>query len=523
MKNIFFTILLLSSLTIMSQTPFIEPSWDLIPNNNTDKEGLMPFSIIETNDECYIVSLIHRPNDSDAKDSAIESSNLAKIVKFDNNGNMLHEIELQFNNSYYVQDVKLYVWNDTINVFSQLVTVKGDHFVLMHSYLFDDLSMSEQNEIWRKEFDDGLGWRSIMSTHPLIDENGCRTFHFEYYTPMSFDYTAIFLKLDTNFNVISEYEYDVFNDLNNAISMPNPLMYNVDSTQYYYVSFSANSPYYYFMNVLDMDFNLVEQIPLESNPAADLLGFGGYWCQNPYDGKTYAFGLVAHPNIKSEIGAFKIDVDSESVVFKRLSHTSNEIKNSILLDENLCFLPDGKIIGCAIYDVTDFLGYKQDAYYAYIPLFDTNMKKISEWYYTLGYEYNMFLYDIHATQDNGVIFLGYIRYMQDNEIFNEPYIVKFPASAFDPDNIEEAHAHGLHLAVAYPNPGGDVMNIRTGLRNAVLTVYDLQGRKIHEQEITDDVTSIDASNWQSGTYIWKLGMRNEELGMKEVESGKWVK
>ena len=23
--------------------------------------------------------------------------------------------------------------------------------------------------------------------------------------------------------------------------------------------------------------------------------------------------------------------------------------------------------------------------------------------------------------------------------------------------------------------------------------------------------------------IWKLGIRNEELGMKEVETGKWVK
>ena len=23
--------------------------------------------------------------------------------------------------------------------------------------------------------------------------------------------------------------------------------------------------------------------------------------------------------------------------------------------------------------------------------------------------------------------------------------------------------------------------------------------------------------------IWKLGMRNEELGMKEIETGKWVK
>ena len=87
-------------------------------------------------------------------------------------------------------------------------------------------------------------------------------------------------------------------------------------------------------------------------------------------------------------------------------------------------------------------------------------------------------------------------------------------------NIEEAHANNLHLAVAYPNPGGDVLNIRTGLRNATLQVYDMQGRIIHQQIITDEVTSIDASKWNSGTYIWKLTVNNEQL---TVEEGKWIK
>ena len=87
-------------------------------------------------------------------------------------------------------------------------------------------------------------------------------------------------------------------------------------------------------------------------------------------------------------------------------------------------------------------------------------------------------------------------------------------------NIEEAHAHNLHLAVAYPNPGGDVLNIRTGLRNATLQVYDMQGRIIHQQIITEEVTSVDASKWNSGTYIWKLTVNNEQL---TVEEGKWVK
>ena len=151
------------------------------------------------------------------------------------------------------------------------------------------------------------------------------------------------------------------------------------------------------------------------------------------------------------------------------------------------------------------------------------MKKISEWYYTQGEIYNQLVHTIYSTKDDDIILLGSSRFKIDEEILWEPYIVKFPASAFDTDNIEEAHAHGLHLAVAYPNPGGDVMNIRTALRNATLQVYDIQGRIVHEQEITDDVTSIDASKWTNGTYVWKLGMRNEKLGMKEVESGKWIK
>ena len=112
------------------------------------------------------------------------------------------------------------------------------------------------------------------------------------------------------------------------------------------------------------------------------------------------------------------------------------------------------------------------------------------------------------------------------DFVNDPYtyynyIKKFPPEAFL--SIEEAHANDLKVAIAYPNPGGDVMNIRTTLRDCNLTVYDMQGRIVHQQEITDDVTPIDASKWQSGTYVWKLGVRSVELGVKEVESGKWVK
>ena len=149
---------------------------------------------------------------------------------------------------------------------------------------------------------------------------------------------------------------------------------------------------------------------------------------------------------------------------------------------------------------------------------DNNFDAISTMYYTtnddnLCYEAN----SVISTKDGGLLLVGRIYNTMNAEIENV-FATKFPASAFV--SIEEAHAHNLKVAVAYPNPGGDVMNIRTSLRNCTLQVYDMQGRIIHQQIITDEVTSIDASKWNSGTYIWNLKTENGKL---KVEEGKWVK
>jgi hypothetical protein len=63
-----------------------------------------------------------------------------------------------------------------------------------------------------------------------------------------------------------------------------------------------------------------------------------------------------------------------------------------------------------------------------------------------------------------------------------------------------------------------VLNIRTGLKDARVEVYDMNGRMVYRQEITGNVTSIDAEGWPSGTYVWKVITNG-----KEVESGKWIK
>ena len=161
--------------------------------------------------------------------------------------------------------------------------------------------------------------------------------------------------------------------------------------------------------------------------------------------------------------------------------------------------------------------YKNTDSWIIIEHLDENFETISELYYTSGEdEIYTFVNSIVSTKEEDLLLVGVGNDLDKDKSWN--FVTKFPASAFV--NIEEAHANNLHLAVAYPNPGGDVLNIRTGLRNATLHVYDMQGRKIHQQEITDEVTSIDASKWTNGTYIWELGTGN---GGRILESGKWVK
>ena len=178
MKNIFFTILLSLPLVVFSQFP--QPSWDLMPSDGpTSIIEFMPIDIVETKDDCYIASLIHYLGSPfDVKYTSRNKSNIARIIKLDNNGELLQETEFQYDNNYLINNMKFSIWNDTISIFTLLNSIKGDCFVLMHAYLFDNLSVSEQKVVWRKKFGDGLEWRDVIfKLDPLIDKNGYRTFH----------------------------------------------------------------------------------------------------------------------------------------------------------------------------------------------------------------------------------------------------------------------------------------------------------------------------------------------------------
>ncbi len=127
---------------------------------------------------------------------------------------------------------------------------------------------------------------------------------------------------------------------------------------------------------------------------------------------------------------------------------------------------------------------------------------------------------ILATRDGGLLLVYQSKNLDDT---NERWttITKFSAESFV--GIDEAHDSGLKVAIAYPNPGKDVLNIRTGLKNARVEVYDMSGRMVHSQALTDNVTAIEAGDWVKGTYVWKVFVGTSTGSVTEAECGKWIK
>ena len=271
----------------------------------------------------------------------------------------------------------------------------------------------------------------------------------------------------------------------------------------------------------DKDFNLLRTRYVKFNNPYHSETIGDFNVCRSNHNTTYLSSQMRSPDdpsgdedcclyeLDDDIDAESNWIDNINYIHRKTDEWDQPCRSAVdLIDDNSL---------CYVYELYQGLSDNLDSWIV-IEHLNNNFDTISTFYYGIDNGMKEVAYDVLRTKDGGVIIVhgsGSLDIFEDYSL-----MTKFPASAFGFDNIEEAHAHNLHLAVAYPNPGGDVLNIRTGLRNATLQVYDMQGRIVHQQIITDEVTSIDASKWNSGTYIWKLKTENGKL---KVEEGKWIK
>ncbi len=238
-----------------------------------------------------------------------------------------------------------------------------------------------------------------------------------------------------------------------------------------------------------------------------------YFCTNPYNGKTYSINdetFPAYNNIPAHeadimMGMWDEDFNQKAYTYGLITPTSSAggYENSIVFDEN------GGVYMIGGMDKVGFCVYN-----LYIVYLDENLNKLKEIYYKDDFLATDFRCGLCYSPDDALVFNCHTFDPKTQEM--KYYLYRVPHEAFL--GIDEAHDAGFAVAVAYPNPGGSTLNIRTALTGSHVELYDTGGRLVGRQEITGAVTSINTEKLPSGIYVWKVIKDGSE-----AESGKWVK
>ena len=249
-----------------------------------------------------------------------------------------------------------------------------------------------------------------------------------------------------------------------------------------------------------IDFELVRKSPWGTTFLSCLIDYDNKtYCPNPLIMEVEENNAYVHVLHRKEAVSFDYDMTA--------------------LRSPACFTDDG-----TIWAYTRDRGlYRNHDSWIMIEKLNRNFELVQEVYYPYQERTNLNCNSYYVTRDGGVLLLSYCHEL-DNTNINHYVLTKFPAEAFV--GIDEAHDNGLKVAIAYPNPGKKVLNIRTGLKDARVEVYDMSGRMVHNQQITDNITSINAESWPSGAYVWKV--YTNQVGPSTgsgilVDSGKWMK
>lgn len=285
-------------------------------------------------------------------------------------------------------------------------------------------------------------------------------------------------------------------------------------------SVGENREYAGTVAYLDKDFNLLRTRKLV-HPGGN--GGGLYWFDDVSvvrsdHNTTYMATRSSRHSSAGKSNCFLYEFDDDIENTQEIVPITNEIERK---SDDHDFVAECKAVEVGD-DHSVYFCYSLNVGFDYgdswivIERFDEDFNTIQTVYYGTDSDRQCYVAEsISLTNDDGVLLvLESIKLDEFN--IGATSVVKFPAEAFV--GIEEAHENGLKVAIAYPNPGKDVLNIRTGLRDAWVEVYDLNGRMVYGREITENVTAIDAGDWADGVYVWKVISNG-----KEAESGKWIK
>jgi hypothetical protein len=147
--------------------------------------------------------------------------------------------------------------------------------------------------------------------------------------------------------------------------------------------------------------------------------------------------------------------------------------------------------------------------------FDTSLNVIWQKYYGGDQYYGV--WTVNSTTDGGVIIgttsFDYQRQNHERDIF----IIKIDSNGLI-TGIPQPPLNNTNKILVYPNPGFDVLYVKTQLENAVFHLYDLMGREVWNKNLIPAQNVLQIQNLNSGIYIYKI-VKNSQM----IECGKWIK
>ncbi len=225
-----------------------------------------------------------------------------------------------------------------------------------------------------------------------------------------------------------------------------------------------------------------------------------------------------YPNPYDDLGALVLDTLNNEVSFNHF-HKNRDMKEAPAISNSIEYIPEDEYIYIGGTSNYYYNGTRETSTNNYIHFIKTDkeLNPICEKFYK-GDAY--YVTDFFSrTNDGGFIFLA------SRFNYREPlngldiYILKTDAEGNVLSSNENLDIKPTEVLL-YPNPATDKLNIKVAVQKigGVLYIYDISGKIVLQQQITDSNTSINIENLTRGTYIYKF-----YYGNQLSESGKWIK
>ncbi len=494
MKNIIFiSIILFFSIKILSQNTF-----ELIISSNHEERL---YDLIELSDGCFIIS---------GKIDFGENSN-GYIVKVNSEGKIIKEIIINIPNSNFVIQ-KITITNDNNFMLYGYAGSQSDGFNNIYIIRKYDLDF---NLIFEKKYKTKLINSSIERIRIYNKDNSNIVLYGFVEVGNVFDLRYFFFEITANGDSIKLNQYST----ESIYNVPYSLLEKKDKSGYYCYASKATGANTFASVILklDTDFNIIGYNGLSQD--VNLIHNNGElrWITDTsyiVCGTTYEI----NKNQDNDLGIAILDTTNHDVIAFNHSGKTDTIElygiyKCMEFSNEEDFIYTG---GYGNYSFEAGSYGNEETYFIFNKL-DKDLNILVEKFY-FHKAYNV-LYFFKRTSDGGFIYLSSSYNYQHPEKKLDVYILKVDKEGNLPVSIEKPKIKALELIV-FPNPGKLYLNIQTAVQciGGKFTIYDISGKQVFQQNITQRITQINTAHLPTGTYIY-----NYVFEGKEIENGKWIK